>query len=76
MKKKPPPPGPVPLSLLYRSRYNDEIFWKGFRASAGAHAIGLIAAIILTMTLAREPQKFVPSIRVDLVDLPASKKPI
>lgn len=69
-----PPPRPVPVSLLTPSRYNDEVFWQGFRRSAGFHAVLVIAAVVLGVIMPHEPVKFLPSIRVDIVDLPDMKK--
>lgn len=73
-KKVVPPPGPVPTSLLMPSGFQHDMFWRGLRASAGFHAGLVIVAILLSLTLAREPKKFIPSIRVDLVALPDAKK--
>lgn len=64
----------APLSLLAGSRQQDEAFARGLRFSIGAHAVIAIAAIILSLTLSKEPVKLVQSIRVDLVGLPDVKK--
>jgi outer membrane biosynthesis protein TonB len=73
-KKRPPPPGPFPASLLAGSRYNDRLFWRGFRHSAIAHGALVVTGIIMSFVVPHEPIKFLPSIRVDLVGLPDFKK--
>ncbi len=72
--KKVPPPRPVPISLLVTSRFTDELFWRGFKASASAHAVLAICAVVLGLALPHNQIKFLPSIRVDLVSLPDVKK--
>ena len=69
-----PPPRPVPMSLLVTSQYNEDLFWKGLKRSAATHAAVVIVGVIASISLTREPVKFVPSIRVDLVSLPDLKK--
>ncbi|MBI3557238.1 MAG: TonB C-terminal domain-containing protein [Deltaproteobacteria bacterium] len=72
--KKVPPPRPVPVSLLVTSRFSDELFWRGFKTSASAHAVLALFAIAMGIALPHSPVKFLPSIRVDLVALPDVKK--
>ncbi|MBI3542004.1 MAG: TonB C-terminal domain-containing protein [Deltaproteobacteria bacterium] len=62
------------MTLLRDSPYDAEQFWKGFKLSAAAHAALTIAAVALSLAVPREPTKFLPSIRVDLVALPDVKK--
>lgn len=63
-----------PGSLLFGSQARDELFSKGLRLSVAAHGLVVIAAIILSLTSAKEPVKMIQSIRVDLVGLPDLKK--
>lgn len=72
--KATPPPRPVPQSGLVSSRFQEEHFWKGVRKSIGVHAAAVIALLLLTLVLPREPVKYQPSIRIDLVGLPDLKK--
>jgi hypothetical protein len=69
------PPHPRDVSAYFLgSRNNDEIFWKSFRSSAGFHAILVIFAIVSGLVFHKDPVRFTPSIRVDLVGLPDLKK--
>jgi len=67
-----PPKGPK--SLLAPSQLQDDLFWKGLRTSAAAHSSLLILAVLLSLTLPRNPVRFMPTMRVDLVALPDVKK--
>lgn len=53
---------------------SNEFLWKNVRTSAIAHAILLVLSIIACLTFNKEPIRFIPSIRVDLVALPDIKK--
>lgn len=75
-KSKPstPPSRPIPQNLLETTKFQEEMFWNGFRRSVAFHAGLVIAALLFTLTLSRSTKKIAPSIRVDLVGLPEIKK--
>lgn len=61
-------------SVLARSRYDEKLFWTGLRRSLAVHSTLAVLIIILGYLSVKEPIKYTPSIKVDLVALPDIKK--